>query len=68
MTQALFREREVDNLQNLIYNQDSTTDYMDEHAIDSTRFTAPKAKLQLFTRKSVKKLVKKRFVTGQGSD
>lgn len=45
-TQMLFREREVDNLQNMIYN-DSTED-SSEHAIDSNRFTAPRPKLELF--------------------
>jgi hypothetical protein len=69
VVQALFREREVDNLQNLIYGTDTTNDYSrDDAQIDSNRFAAPKAKLQLFTHKSMKKLVKKRFVTGQGSD
>lgn len=64
----LFREREVENLQNMIYNSESTDDLSNEHAIDSNRFTAPRPKLELYKRSSVKRLLKKRFVTGQGSD
>lgn len=62
--QLNFREREVDNLQNLIYGNEGQNDWASEETIDSNRFTAPKVKLELFKRKAMKKLVKKRFVTG----
>ena len=67
-SQLLFREREVDNIQNLIYATESTEDIYDEKVIDSNRYTAPKVKLEMFKRPTVKRLLKKRFVTGQTSD
>lgn len=66
--QALYRERQVDNLQNLIYTEETAEDTSDERAIDSNRYLPSRAKLELFKRKSMKKLVKRRFVTGQNSD
>ena len=67
-SQLLFREREVNNIQNLIYATESTEDIYDEKVIDSNRYTAPKVKLEMFKRPTVKRLLKKRFVTGQTSD
>lgn len=63
-SQLLFREKEVENLHNLIYATESNEDIYDEKVIDSNRYTAPKVKLEMFKRPTIKRLLKKRFVTG----
>ncbi len=61
-TANLFREREVDNLQNLIYSNDST-DYSEE-GLDTFRYDTHPSKLEWFLRPTSKRLLKKKFVTG----
>lgn len=69
--QNLFREREVDNLQALIYGDQSTIDTYDEdenYLVDTNRFDVNHAKLEIYLRPEVKRLLKTKFVTGQSQD
>lgn len=70
--QSLFREREVQNLRDLIYGEINKEDDLpteDESLIvDSNRFDVHHSKLEQFTYPSVKKLLKSKFVTGQSQD
>ena len=76
--QLLFKEREVDNLMNLIYgasndSQLDTTDLDGDDDVeggfpDTNRYDVAKEKLTMFSITTVKKKLKSKFVTGQGSD
>jgi hypothetical protein len=74
--QFMYREREVDNLQNLIYGspkegeEKSDVDWGTQSAMkfDTSRFDVAAAKLQMFKQDHVKRKLKKRFVTGQTAD
>jgi hypothetical protein len=59
----LFREREVDNLHKLIYD-DVTEQVVDEKAIDSNRYDVHHLKLDIFKNAGLKRMLKSRFVTG----
>ena len=61
--QSLFREREVDNLHNIIYNNDATPEN-NENANDCNRYDVNPQKLKMFANASVKKALKAKFVTG----
>lgn len=66
--QSLFREREVQNLRDLIYgeiNKEEDLPTEDESLIvDSNRYDVHHSKLEQFTYPNVKKLLKSKFVTG----
>ena len=75
--QILFREREVDNLMNMIYGASATMDTAsddddfdddDGGALDSNRFDVAAGKLAMYKRPVVKRKLKSKFVTGQSSD
>lgn len=64
--QSLFREREVDNLNSLIYSQQS--ERLGEEYVDSNRYDINPQKLQMFRSPAMKKALKAKFVTGQTQD
>ena len=69
--QFLFREKEVDNLANMIYGEDQETavdDYEAGLVVDTNRYDVHPKKLDFYLDPSVKKLLKSKFVTGQSSD
>ena len=71
--QMLFREREVDNLMNMIYGDkaDEQTGHEsddDEDVIDCNRYDVAPEKLTMYREKAVKRKLKSRFVTGQNSE
>ena len=75
--EIVFREREVDNLMNMIYSNadaktdvDMTEDYdeEDEGVIDTNRFDVAQEKLAMYKQGPVKRKLKSKFVTGQSSD
>lgn len=76
--QSLFREKEVDNLRDLIYNQVNqdgegdqgyNNNYEDsEYVVDTNRFQVSMEKLKRYLVSDVKKLLKCKFVTGQSQD
>jgi len=59
----LFREREVDNLHKLIYD-DVKEQVIDEKAVDSSRYDVHHSKLDVFKNAGLKRMLKSRFVTG----
>ena len=67
----MFKERQVDNLMKLIYNEDtkdtSNTPAVQEAelTLDTNRYDVATEKLSMFKRDAVKKKLKKKFVTGQ---
>lgn len=61
--QSLFREREVDNLHNLIYNS-QTVPENNENANDCNRYDVNPQKLRIFANANLKKALKAKFVTG----
>lgn len=65
--QTLFRERQVDNLQKLIYESkvDPFEDVETEDITDTNRYDVHRAKLEKFRNGALKKHLKSRFVTGQ---
>ena len=65
--QLLFREREVDNLQKLIYgegSEDQDTAEESENIIDCNRFDVHPSKLEMYLDPQMKKLLKSKFITG----
>lgn len=76
--QILYREREVDNLMNMIYGassmMDSTDadqdddDEMEGGALDTNRYDVAPQKLSMYKNPAVKRKLKLKFVTGQSSD
>ena len=70
--QIMFKEREVDNLMNLIYGEsagmETSADDEDTERPDTNRYDSGLDKLSMFTRPAVKRKLKSKFVTGQGSD
>ena len=70
--QMLFREREVDNLMNMIYNDKSEdfgeSDDENEDVVDCNRYDVAPEKLTMYRETAVKKKLKSRFVTGQTSE
>ena len=65
----MFREREVDSLKDLIYGkQDDSTTVDDELETDTLRFDINPIKLERFKGQGYKRLLKKKFVTGQSQD
>ena len=69
--QMLFREREVDNLMNMIYNDKTedcaeyeSDDEENEDVIDCNRYDVAPEKLTMYKETAVKKKLKSRFVTG----
>jgi hypothetical protein len=71
--QFMYREREVDNLHNLIYGnpkgedeEKNTIDWGTQSAMkyDTNRFDVAAAKLAMYKQDHVKRKLKKRFVTG----
>ncbi len=65
--QSLFREREVDNLHNIIYNNKSEREN-NEDALDCNRYDVNPQKLNIFRNSRLKKALKAKFVTGQSQD
>ena len=67
----MFREKEVDNLRDLIYNQVNQEDEQannfedSEYVVDTNRFQVSMDKLKRYLVSDVKKLLKCKFVTGQ---
>jgi len=59
----LFREREVDNLHKLIY-EDVKERLIDEKVVDSNRYDVHHSKLDIFKNAGLKRKLKSRFVTG----
>ena len=71
--QTLFREREVQNLRDLIYgkvNQEDEAAATEDESlvVDSNRYDVHHAKLEHFTHPDLKKLIKSKFVTGKSQD
>lgn len=65
--QSLYREKEVVNLQSMIYNEinKEEEDLEDsEYIVDTNRYEVSQVKLQKYLIKDVKKLLKSKFVTG----
>jgi len=60
----LFREREVDNLHKLIY-EDEKEHVVYEKTVDSNRYDVHHSKLDIFKNAGLKRMLKSRFVTGQ---
>ena len=65
--QTLFRERQVDNIQDLIYGDQESTE-TGGSLFDCQRFDVHPSKLLKYRQKPYKKLLKKKFVTGQNKD
>lgn len=75
MSQKLYREREVDNLQSLIYGapgkDNESPELFNDDALmkyDTNRYDVSINKLAMFKSKQVQIKLKKRFVTGQSAD
>ena len=71
--QTLFREREVQNLRDLIYGKlnNDEDDFRTEDEsliVDSNRYDVHHSKLEHYTNADVKKMLKSKFVTGQSQD
>ena len=72
--QSLYREREVQNLRDMIYGaieSDATTSgetFDDSLIVDTNRYDVHPSKLELYTDPDMKKLLKSKFVTGQSQD
>lgn len=70
--QSLFREREVQNLRDLIYGQiegASTEEELDDSLIvDTNRYDVHPSKLEVYLQPTIKKLLKSKFVTGQSQE
>jgi hypothetical protein len=72
--QSLYREREVQNLRDMIYgaiDSDATTSgetFDDSLIVDTNRYDVHPSKLELYTDPDMKKLLKSKFVTGQSQD
>ena len=72
--QSLYREREVQNLRDMIYGAidfDATTSgetFDDSLIVDTNRYDVHPSKLELYTDPDMKKLLKSKFVTGQSQD
>jgi hypothetical protein len=72
--QSLYREREVQNLRDMIYGSidtDATTsgeNFEDSLIVDTNRYDVHPSKLELYTDSDMKKLLKSKFVTGQSQD
>ena len=72
--QSLYREREVQNLRDMIYGaieSDATTygeTFDDSLIVDTNRYDVHPSKLELYTDPDMKKLLKSKFVTGQSQD
>lgn len=76
----LFKECEVDNMMSMIYGasmddmkvemegDDSEDDDMTGGALDTNRFDVAPEKLRMYKDSAVKRKLKTKFVTGQGSD
>ncbi len=65
--QSLYREREVQNLRDLIYGQidnDELPTEDDSLIVDTNRYDVHPSKLEHFTHPDLKKLLKSKFVTG----
>ena len=65
--ESLFREKEVDNLTNLIYGH-TGNDADSELRIDSNRYDVNPERLKIFRSAAMKKALKQKFVTGQTQD
>ena len=67
--QSIFREKEVQNLRDLIYGTiDSTSaeeEEQDDLIVDTHRYDVHHSKLEIYLKTDVKKLLKSKFVTGQ---
>ena len=66
----LFREKQVDNLMKLIYEEDEDQemagqDADTEETLDTYRYDVAPEKLAMYRRDAVKSKLKKKFVTGQ---
>lgn len=73
--QTLFRERQVDNLSNLIYGspkEDNNDEEIETDASslehDTNRYDVNPMKLSIYKQVNYKKLLKKKFVTGISKD
>ena len=68
--QTLFREREVDSLKDLIYGKQDELMTVEEYELenDTLRFDISPIKLERFKGQGYKRLLKKKFVTGQSKD
>ena len=66
--QTLFREKEVDNLQALIYGEGNDNQEGPLLEIDTFRYDSNPAKLDRYKSRGFKRLLKKKFVTGQSKD
>jgi hypothetical protein len=72
--QSIYREREVQNLRDMIYGAidfDATTSgetFDDSLIVDTNRYDVHPSKLELYTDPDMKKLLKSKFVTGQSQD
>lgn len=64
---SLFREKEVDNLSQLIYNS-KTEEIPDGSIVDTNRYDVSPTKLEVFRSPALKKILKSKFVTGQSQD
>jgi hypothetical protein len=64
--QMLYREREVDSLQQLIYgpSDEKNVDFPSETAFDTNRYDVAALKLEIFKKPSLKRQLKSKFVTG----
>lgn len=74
--QSLFRERQVDDLHALIYGKSDQEEYLGGQILDdvqtldteTNRFDGNPLRFKSFARPSTKRLLKKRFITGQTRD
>lgn len=70
--QTLFREKEVQNLSDMIYGygeQKEDEDTQDtEYMMDCYRYDVHPTRLERYLNPSVKKLLKSKFITGQSSE
>jgi hypothetical protein len=68
--QILFKEKQVDNLMNMIYSPEGGEQTVadSDEALDTNRYDVAEAKLAMYRRKAVKRKLKQRFVTGQSQD
>lgn len=72
--QSLYREREVQNLRDMIYGDidsdaiTSAENFDDSLIVDTNRYDVHPSKLELYTDPDMKKLLKSKFVTGQSQD
>lgn len=69
--QSLYREKEVQNLSDLIYKEIDREDQANQESefiVDSNRYEVNEVKLLRYKISDVKKLLKRKFVTGQSQD